>query len=233
MHRDHRKIPRRAAPGLDGPGRARIHRHAGSAQRGWLHALARLAATTSRSGCERARIEPCRRAGASRSHRPPIGREDRRPVRGARAVAATGVCARSNAARCRRSDISRSFDSSGSPRAPTAGGGKGRKRSTVGNALDTAVPNDPASFAPYLLAREPFARGHTPRLGGIPFENRAGYKRMIIQCHRALILGRGAKECHSVMVPGGDAPFLDIMTVQDLRLEIRRDAPQQPRFPRS
>ena len=25
------------------------------------------------------------------------------------------------------------------------------------------------------------------------------------------------------MVPGGDAPFLDIMTVQDLRLEIRRD----------
>jgi hypothetical protein len=70
---------------------------------------------------------------------------------------------------------------------------------------------------------EPFARGRTPRLGGIPFENRAGYKRMIIQCHRALILGRGAKECHSVMVPGGDAPFLDIMTVQDLRLEIRRD----------
>ena len=133
----------------------------------------------------------------------------------------------------RRSDISCSFDSSGSPRAPTAGGGQGRKRSTVGNALDTAVPNDPASFAPYLLAREPFARGHTPRLGGIPFENRAGYKRMIIQCHRALILGRGAKECHSVMVPGGDAPFLDIMTVQDLRLEIRRDAPQQPRFPRS
>jgi hypothetical protein len=46
---------------------------------------------------------------------------------------------------------------------------------------------------------------------------------MIIQCHRAVILGRGAKECHSVMVPGGDAPFLDIMTVQDLRLEIRRD----------
>jgi hypothetical protein len=25
------------------------------------------------------------------------------------------------------------------------------------------------------------------------------------------------------MVPGGDAPFLDIVTVQDLRLEIRRD----------
>jgi hypothetical protein len=25
------------------------------------------------------------------------------------------------------------------------------------------------------------------------------------------------------MVPSGDAPFLDIMTVQDLRLEIRRD----------
>ena len=35
------------------------------------------------------------------------------------------------------------------------GGGQGRKRSTVGNALDTAVPNDPASFAPYLLARDP------------------------------------------------------------------------------
>ena len=50
-----------------------------------------------------------------------------------------------------------------------------------------------------------------------------GYKRMTIQCHRALILGRGAKECHSVMVPGGDAPFLDIMTVQDLRLEVGRD----------
>jgi hypothetical protein len=46
---------------------------------------------------------------------------------------------------------------------------------------------------------------------------------MTIQCHRALILGRGAKECHSVTVPGGDAPFLDIVTVQDLRLEIRRD----------
>ena len=30
-------------------------------------------------------------------------------------------------------------------------------------------------------------------------------------------------KCHSVMVPGGDAPFLDMMTVQDLRLEIRRD----------
>jgi hypothetical protein len=38
---------------------------------------------------------------------------------------------------------------------PRAGGGQGRKRSTVGNALDTAVPNDPASFAPYLLARDP------------------------------------------------------------------------------
>ena len=105
------------------------------------------------------------------------------------------------------------------------GEGQGRKRSALGNALDTAVPNDPASFAPYLLARGPFARGHTPRLGGIRFETRyrAGYKRMTIQCHRALILGRGAKECHSVMVPGGDAPFVDIMTVQDLRLEIRRD----------
>jgi hypothetical protein len=79
-----------------------------------------------------------------------------RPVRGAAgAVAATGACACSNAARCRRSGISRAFDSSGSPRALTAGGGQGRKRSTVGNALDTAIPNDPASFAPYLLARDP------------------------------------------------------------------------------
>jgi hypothetical protein len=30
------------------------------------------------------------------------------------------------------------------------------------------------------------------------------------------------------MVPGGDAPFLDMMTVQDLRLEISEMAPQQP-----
>jgi len=46
-------------------------------------------------------IERCRRAGASRSHRPPIRRDDRRPVRGAAgAAAATGACV-SNAARCR------------------------------------------------------------------------------------------------------------------------------------
>ena len=33
------------------------------------------------------------------------------------------------------------------------------------------------------------------------------------------------------MVPGGDGPFLDIMTVQDLRLEIRRDGTATAAFP--
>ena len=43
MHGGHRKTRRRAADGLDGPGRPRVKRHAGSAQGGWLYAFARLA----------------------------------------------------------------------------------------------------------------------------------------------------------------------------------------------
>lgn len=134
-----------------------------------------------------------------------------RPVRGAAgAVAATGACACSNAARCRRSDISRSFDSSGSPRAPTAGGGQGGKDRRSATRL---IP-------PFRMIRRPSRR---PCSRGTFRAWSYTSPRRYSVCHRALILGRGAKECHSVMVPGGDAPFLDIMTVQDLRLEIRRD----------
>src|SRR4029077_12057195 len=43
MHRGYRKTRRRAAYRMDGPWRARVQRHAGSAQRGWLYPLARLA----------------------------------------------------------------------------------------------------------------------------------------------------------------------------------------------
>jgi len=41
---------------------------------------------------------------------------------------------------------------------------------------------------------------------------------------RADVIQRSpASHASWVMVPGGDAPFLDIMTVQDLRLEVGRD----------
>jgi len=72
-------------------------------------------------------IERYRRAGASRSHRPPFAEmivdqfeellEQPQPGRVSRTLPDAA-----------HSDISRSFDSSGSPRAPTAGGGQGRKR---------------------------------------------------------------------------------------------------------
>ena len=166
MHRDHRKIPR-AARGLDGPGPTRIQRHAGiCSKRPATHTCSIGRSTTNRSGCKPAPdrllsrlldgIERCRRAGASRSHRPPIRRDDRRPVRGAAgAVAHRGV----------RVLERRPMPPLGHfllirfewlPAGTDGRGGKpGRKRSTVSNALDTALPNDPASFAPYLLARDP------------------------------------------------------------------------------
>ena len=245
MHRDHRKIPR-AARGLDGPGPTRIQRHAGiCSKRPATHTCSIGRSTTNRSGCKPAPdrllsrlldgIERCRRAGASRSHRPPIRRDDRRPVRGAAgAVAHRGVRVLERRPMpplghfllIRFEWLPAGTDGRGESR-----GGKDRRSAT------RLIP-------PFRMIRRPSRRTcsrgtlrawsyTSPRRYRFETRYRVGYKRMTIQCHRALILGCGAKECHSVMVPGGDAPFLDIMTVQDLRLEIRRDAPQQPRFPRS
>ena len=165
MHRDHRKIPRRAAPGLDGP-RSNPPSRRICSKRPATRTCSIGRSTTSRSGCKRA-PDRCflpyqmelNHPGAQ-AHRDHTGHqfaemivdhfedllEQSQPHGRARARTPADAAARTFLAHSIRV----------APRGHRRpGGGQGRKRSTVGNALDTAVPNDPASFAPYLLARDP------------------------------------------------------------------------------
>jgi hypothetical protein len=126
MHRDHRKIAR-AAHGLDGPGALESNVTPGSAQRGRLHTLARLAA-------RRPAATSSRSCWSSRSHRG-MRVLERRPMPPLGHFSLIRV--------------------EWLPEGTDGRGRAGAEKIDGRNALDTAVPNDPASLAPSLLARDP------------------------------------------------------------------------------